>query len=47
MAALLPLTAGLSALLALALLAAACLALTAFEVLRDHERAATGPVPSR
>ncbi|MFE9957025.1 low temperature requirement protein A [Micromonospora sp. NPDC005299] len=46
-AALLPLTAGLSALLALALLAAVCLALTAFEVLGDHERAATGPVRSR
>ncbi|MEU4368674.1 low temperature requirement protein A [Micromonospora chersina] len=46
-AALLPLTAGLSALLALALLAAACLALTAFEALRDHGRAASGPVPSR
>ncbi|MEU1683855.1 low temperature requirement protein A [Micromonospora sp. NPDC005707] len=46
-AALLPLTTGLSALLALALLAGVCLALTGFEVLRDDERATSGPVPSR
>ncbi|MEU4479472.1 low temperature requirement protein A [Micromonospora sp. NPDC023966] len=46
-AALLPLTTGLSALLALALLVAVCLAFTAFEVLRGHERAAARPVPSR
>ncbi|MGY0003602.1 low temperature requirement protein A [Micromonospora sp. I033] len=46
-AALLPLTTGLSALLALGLLAAVCLAFTGFEVRRGHERAAARPVPSR
>ncbi|NES14056.1 MULTISPECIES: low temperature requirement protein A [Micromonospora] len=43
-AALLPLTGSLAALLALALLAAVCLAFTAFEVIRGHGPARTGPV---
>ncbi|MFG2054823.1 low temperature requirement protein A [Micromonospora sp. NPDC048930] len=46
-AALLPLTTSLAALLALGVLAAACLSFTAFEVARGHKRAGVSPVTSR